>query len=59
MLLWQVGLMAFAAFQNEVYLKALFGERPTQPFGWRAVLAVATARRGHPLGVATRSPRRS
>ncbi len=28
---------AFADFQNEVYLKGLFGEQPTLPFGWREV----------------------
>ena len=27
----------FADFQNEVYLKGLFGELPTLPFGWREV----------------------
>lgn len=30
-----------AGFQNEVYLKGLFGEPPTQPFGWREVQAAA------------------
>ena len=25
----------FADFQNEVYLKGLFDELPTLPFGWR------------------------
>jgi len=33
--------MTFAGFQNEVYLKGLFGEQPTQPFGWREVQAAA------------------
>lgn len=28
-------MSAFADFQNEVYLKGLFGEQPTLPFGWR------------------------
>jgi lactate 2-monooxygenase len=32
---------AFADFQNSVYLKGLFGERPTLPFGWREVEAAA------------------
>src|SRR5687767_14853603 len=27
----------FADFQNEVYLKGLFGEMPTLPFGWREI----------------------
>ena len=33
--------MAHAGFQNEVYLKGLFGEQPTQPFGWRELQAAA------------------
>ncbi len=33
--------MSFAGFQNDVYLKGLFGEQPSQPFGWRAVQAAA------------------
>jgi lactate 2-monooxygenase len=32
---------AFADFQNEVYLKGLFGEKPTLPFGWRETEAAA------------------
>ena len=28
-------MSAYADFQNEVYLKGLLGEHPTQPFGWR------------------------
>ena len=35
--------MSFAAFQNDVYLKGLFGEQPTQPFGWRELQAAAEA----------------
>ena len=35
--------MSYAGFQNDVYLKGLFGEQPTQPFGWRAVQAAAEA----------------
>jgi lactate 2-monooxygenase len=31
----------FADFQNEVYLKGLFGEKPTLPFGWRETQAAA------------------
>jgi L-lactate dehydrogenase (cytochrome) len=31
----------FADFQNEVYLKGLFGELPTLPFGWRETEAAA------------------
>jgi isopentenyl diphosphate isomerase/L-lactate dehydrogenase-like FMN-dependent dehydrogenase len=31
----------FADFQNEVYLKGLFGEQPTLPFGWRETEAAA------------------
>lgn len=31
----------FADFQNEVYLKGLFGEQPTLPFGWREMQAAA------------------
>lgn len=27
--------MSFAGFQNDVYLKGAFGERPVLPFGWR------------------------
>ena len=34
-------MTAFADFQNEVYLKGLFGEQPTLPFGWRALQAAA------------------
>jgi isopentenyl diphosphate isomerase/L-lactate dehydrogenase-like FMN-dependent dehydrogenase len=33
--------MSYAGFQNDVYLKGLFGERPSQPFDWRAVQAAA------------------
>ena len=33
--------MSFAAFQNDVYLKGLFGEQPTLPFGWRELQAAA------------------
>jgi isopentenyl diphosphate isomerase/L-lactate dehydrogenase-like FMN-dependent dehydrogenase len=33
----------FAEFQNEVYLKGLFGEQPTLPFGWRETEAAAYA----------------
>jgi lactate 2-monooxygenase len=33
--------MSFAGFQNDVYLKGLFGETPTMPFDWRAVQAAA------------------
>ncbi len=33
----------FADFQNEVYLKGLFGELPTLPFGWRETQAAAEA----------------
>ena len=32
---------AFADFQNSVYLKGLFGEKPSLPFGWREVEAAA------------------
>ncbi len=32
---------SYAGFQNDVYLKGLFGEQPTQPFGWREVQAAA------------------
>ena len=35
--------MGFAGFQNDVYLKGLFGETPTLPFDWRAVQAAAEA----------------
>src|SRR4028118_235471 len=31
----------FADFQNEVYLKGLFGQQPAQPFGWRETEAAA------------------
>ena len=34
-------MSAFADFQNEVYLKGLFGEQPTLPFGWRETEAAA------------------
>ena len=34
-------MTAFADFQNEVYLKGLFGEQPTLPFGWRELQAAA------------------
>ncbi len=34
-------MTGFADFQNEVYLKGLFGEQPTLPFGWRALQAAA------------------
>ena len=33
----------FADFQNEVYLKGLFGELPQLPFGWRETEAAAHA----------------
>jgi isopentenyl diphosphate isomerase/L-lactate dehydrogenase-like FMN-dependent dehydrogenase len=33
--------MSYAGFQNDVYLKGLFGEQPTQPFDWRAVQSAA------------------
>jgi len=33
--------MSYAGFQNDVYLKGLFGEQPAQPFDWRAVQAAA------------------
>ena len=33
--------MSFAAFQNDVYLKGLFGEQPTLPFDHRALQAAA------------------
>ncbi|MCW2543876.1 MAG: alpha-hydroxy-acid oxidizing enzyme [Frankiales bacterium] len=33
--------MSFAGFQNDVYLKGLFGEQPTMPFGWRDLQAAA------------------
>lgn len=33
--------MSYADFQNEVYLKGLFGEQPTLPFGWRETEAAA------------------
>ena len=33
--------MSYAGFQNDVYLKGLFGEQPSQPFDWRAVQAAA------------------
>jgi len=36
-------MSAFAEFQNEVYLKGLFGELPTLPFGWRETEAAAYA----------------
>ena len=36
-------MSAYADFQNEVYLKGLFGEQPTQPFGWRETEAAAYA----------------
>ena len=36
-------MSAYADFQNEVYLKGLFGELPTQPFGWRETEAAAYA----------------
>jgi len=32
---------SFADFQNEVYLKGLFGEDPPLPFGWRALQEAA------------------
>ncbi len=35
--------MSAADFQNEVYLKGLFGEQPTLPFGWRETEAAAHA----------------
>lgn len=35
--------MGFAGFENDVYLKGLFGELPTLPFDWRAVQAAAEA----------------
>ena len=36
-------MSAFADYQNEVYLKGLFGEQPTLPFGWREVREAAYA----------------
>ena len=33
--------MSYAGFQNDVYLRGLFGELPSQPFDWRAVQAAA------------------
>jgi len=36
-------MSAYADFQNEVYLKGLLGEQPTQPFGWRETEAAAYA----------------
>ena len=36
-------MTAFADYQNEVYLKGLFGEQPTLPFGWRELQAAAEA----------------
>jgi len=33
--------MSYASFQNDVYLKGLLGEPPTQPFDWRSVQAAA------------------
>jgi isopentenyl diphosphate isomerase/L-lactate dehydrogenase-like FMN-dependent dehydrogenase len=33
--------MSYADFQNEVYLNGLFGQQPTQPFGWRETEAAA------------------
>ena len=36
-------MSAYADFQNEVYLKGLMGEQPTQPFGWRETEAAAYA----------------
>ena len=33
--------MTFAGFQNDVYLKGAFGDRPTLPFGWRDLQARA------------------
>ena len=36
-------MSAFGEFQNEVYLKGLFGEQPTLPFDWRAIQAAAWA----------------
>jgi len=33
--------MSFAGFQNDVYLKGAFGDRPTLPFGWRDLQARA------------------
>ena len=33
--------MSYSGFQNDVYLKGLFGETPTQPFGWREVQTAA------------------
>jgi L-lactate dehydrogenase (cytochrome) len=35
--------MSHAGFQNDVYLKGLFGETPTLPFDWRAVQQAAEA----------------
>ena len=35
--------MSFADYQNEVYLKGLFGEQPAHPFGWEAVRDAAVA----------------
>lgn len=33
--------MSFAGYQNDVYLKGLFGEQPSMPFDWRALQAAA------------------
>jgi lactate 2-monooxygenase len=35
--------MSYAGFQNDVYLKGLLGEPPTQRFDWRAVQSAAEA----------------
>ncbi|MCW2668794.1 MAG: alpha-hydroxy-acid oxidizing enzyme [Frankiales bacterium] len=35
--------MSFAGFQNDVYLKGLFGEQPTMPFDHRVLQAAAEA----------------
>jgi len=33
--------MSHAGYQNEIYLKGLFGESPIQPYDWRSVQAAA------------------
>ncbi len=34
---------SFAQFQNEIYLKGLFGEQPSMPFDWREIRDAALA----------------
>ena len=34
---------SFAEFQNEIYLKGLFGELPSFPFDWREIRDAAVA----------------